>query len=118
MSSEPPKSIITTIMGHDLTQLRGAYKTVLMGVGMMGVMHLYLNYTNPLLIQSIVPLKGVFENKLVQIHLLGKPAIGDLKRPWKAAASPFAAFGGGEPVTDKKSVEGAEKRGTGGAKEE
>lgn len=120
MSQEPPKLITTTIMGHDLSQLRSAYKSVLTGVGMMVVMHVYFKYTNPLLIQSIIPLKGLFENKLVQIHVLGKPASGDLKRPWKAAASPFAGLGGGsgEQKTDKRSVEEAEKRGTGGAKEE
>jgi len=118
MSQDPPKLITTTIRGHDETQLKAAFKSVLTGVGMMVVMHVYFKYTNPLLIQSIIPLKGLFENKLVQIHLLNKPAIGDLKRPWKAAAGPFAGFGGGEPKTDKKSVEGVEKRGTGGAKEE
>ena len=118
MSQDPPKHITTTIRGHDETQLRAAYKSVLTGVGMMVLMHVYFKYTNPLLIQSIIPLKGVFENKLVRIHLFNKPAIGDLKRPWKAAAGPFAGFGGGEPTTDKKSVEEAEKRGAGGAKEE
>lgn len=119
MSGEPPKLITTTIMGYDQTQLKSALKSVAMGVGMMAFMHLYMKYKNPLLIQSIIPLKGVFDNKLVQIHLFNKPAIGDLKRPWKAAANPFAAFtGGGEPATDKASIEGAERRGTGGAKEE
>ncbi|KAF8468235.1 inorganic phosphate transporter Pho88 [Kalaharituber pfeilii] len=117
MSDEKPKLITTTIMGHDLSQLRAAYKSVLMGVGMMVVMHVYFKYTNPLVIQSIIPLKGVFENKLVQVHLLGKPAVGDLKRPWKSAAGPFGGLGG-DPQTDKKSVEGAERKGTGGAKEE
>ncbi|KAI5800147.1 inorganic phosphate transporter Pho88 [Peziza echinospora] len=119
MSTEPPKLITTTIRGHDETQLRAAYKSVAMGVGMMVVMHVYFKYTNPLLIQSVLPLKAVFENKLVQIHVLGHPASGDLKRPWKAAGNPFAALtGGGAPSTDKKGVEEAERKGTGGAKEE
>ncbi|KAI7362557.1 hypothetical protein KC336_g21677, partial [Hortaea werneckii] len=54
-------------------------------------------------------------------HILGQPASGDLKRPWKANAG-FAGMmqgqGQGEIKTDKKSIEAAEKAGRGGAKEE
>lgn len=118
MSGETqPKLITTTVKGYDETQLKSAYKSVLMGIGMMCVMHIYFKYTNPLLIQSIIPLKGAFESKLVQIHILGKPAVGDLKRPWKAAAGPFGGLTG-ETKDDKKSVEEAERSGMGGAKEE
>ena len=90
---------------------------MLMGVGMMGVMHLYFKYTNPLLIQSIIPLKGAFEGNLAKIHLFGQPAIGDLKRPWKAAGG-MMGMGGEGPKADKKSIEEAEKAGRGGVKEE
>jgi hypothetical protein len=96
-----------------------------MGIGMMAVMHLYFAYTNPLLIQSIIPLKGAFEGNLVKVHLLGQPATGDLARPWKAAAggmmgmmNPGGAGGAAEIKTDKKSIEKAERSGRGGAKEE
>ena len=90
-----------------------------MGIGMMAVMHLYFKYTNPLLIQSIIPLKGAFEGNEVKIHLFGKPAIGDLKRPFKAAAGLMSGLtGGAAPTQDKKSLEAAEKGGRGGAKDE
>jgi len=118
-SSEEPKLVTTTVHAYDLQQLRSLYKSQLMGVGMMAAMHLYMKYTNPLLIQSIIPLKGVFEGNLVKIHLFGKPAEGDLKRPFKAAAGFMAALQqGGEVASDKKAVEAAEKAGRGGAKEE
>jgi hypothetical protein len=82
-------------------------------------MHGYLKYTNPLLIQSIIPLKGVFDNNLVKIHLLGSPASGELKRPFKAAPGIMGALGGqGEVQSDRKSVEAAEKKGSGGVKDE
>lgn len=55
MSGEEPKLTTTTIGAYDQTQLRAAYKSVLMGVGMMAVMHIYFKYTNPLLIQSMFP---------------------------------------------------------------
>ncbi|GAM86361.1 hypothetical protein ANO11243_043750 [Dothideomycetidae sp. 11243] len=118
-STEEPKAVTTTVYAYDTEQLRALFKSQLMGVGMMGVMHLYFKYTNPLLIQSIIPLKGAFEGNLVKIHLFGQPAVGDLKRPWKAAGGFMGAMGGGSEIkTDKKSIEAAEKAGRGGVKEE
>jgi hypothetical protein len=117
-SAEEPKPVTTTIVEYDRQQLRSLLRAQLMGVGMMVVMHFYFKYTNPLIIQSIIPLKGVFEGNLVKIHLLGKPASGELKRPWKANSGIMGAMQSGEIKTDKKSVEAAEKSGRGGAKEE
>lgn len=120
-STEEPKAVTTTVHAYDLQQLRGLFKAQLMGVGMMGVMHLYFKYTNPLLIQSIIPLKGAFEGNLVKVHVFGKPATGDLKRPWKAAAGMMGMMGGqgaNEIKTDQKSFEAAEKSARSGVKEE
>jgi hypothetical protein len=117
-SAEEPKSTTTTIKEYDTNQLKALIRAQLMGIGMMGVMHIYFKYTNPLLIQSIIPLKGLFEGNLVKVHLLGKPAAGELKRPWKASAGLMGAMQSGEVKSDKKSVKDAEKSGRGGAKEE
>ncbi|EKG09809.1 Inorganic phosphate transporter Pho88 fungi [Macrophomina phaseolina MS6] len=117
-SGEEPKAVTTTVHAYDTAQLKQLYKTQLMGVGMMGVMHFYFKYTNPLLIQSIIPLKGAFEGNLVKIHLFGKPASGDLKRPFKASGGLMGAMAGGEIKTDKKSIEQAERAGRGGVKDE
>lgn len=116
-SGEEPKFVATTVKAYDLQKLRELFKAQLMGVGMMGVMHIYFKYTNPLLIQSIIPLKGAFEGNLVKIHLFGQPATGDLSRPWKAAGG-MMGMGGGEIKTDKKSIEAAERAGRGGVKDE
>jgi len=116
LSGEPEKLVTTTISQYDETQLKSAYKGILTGVAMVGFMHLYMKYTNPLLIQSIIPLKSALEGKLAQIHLFGSPAVGDLKRPWKATS--FMGTAGGETKSDKKSIEQAEKTFRGGAKEE
>ena len=115
-STEEPKAVTTTVHAYDLGQLRSLFKGQLMGVGMMAVMHIYFKYTNPLLIQSIIPLKGAFEGNLVKVHLFGQPAVGELKRPWKASGGFMGQ--GGEIKTDKKSIEQAERAGRGGAKEE
>lgn len=57
---------------------------------MMTVFHLYLKYTQPLFIQALMGLKNLYDAKPVAIHILGKPADGDLKRPWKGQSM----FGG------------------------
>lgn len=116
-SGEEPKAVTTTVHAYDIQQLRALFKAQLMGVGMMAVMHLYFKYTNPLLIQSIIPVKGLFEGNLVKIHLLGKPAVGELKRPWKQSAG-LMGLQSGDIKTDKKSIEEAERAGRGGVKEE
>ena len=116
-SGEEPKLVTTTIQEYDSNQLQSLYKSQLMGIAMMAFMHIYLKYTNPLVIQSIIPLKGAFEGNLIKVHLFGQAAAGDLKRPWKAAGG-MMGMGAGAPVTDKASVEAAERAGRGGAKEE
>jgi hypothetical protein len=118
-SAEEPKLVTTTIHKYDLDQMKALYKAQMMGVGMMAVMHLYFKYTNPLMIQSIIPLKGAFENNEVKIHLFGQSASGDLKRPFKAAPGLMSGLQGGAAANqDKKSIEAAEKAGRGGAKDE
>ena len=120
-SSEEGKLVTTTIQAYDAQQIKAAFRSQLMGLAMMCFMHLYMKYTNPLLIQSIIPFKGALEGNLVKVHLFGTPAVGELKRPWKAAGGLGGMMGGantGDIKTDKKSIELAEKSGRGGAKEE
>ncbi|ODQ63673.1 inorganic phosphate transport PHO88 [Nadsonia fulvescens var. elongata DSM 6958] len=116
--SDESKLITTTIRDYDLQQVKTATKGVFTGIAMMGFMHLYMQYTNPLLMQSIMPLKSAFEQPIVQIHLFGKPSSGDLKRPFKAPSLFNAGGAGADAKTDKKAVAEAEKAGSGGAKEE
>ncbi|KEY70347.1 hypothetical protein S7711_06821 [Stachybotrys chartarum IBT 7711] len=115
-SSEEGKLVTTTVHAYDTAQVRSNFRTAFMGIAMMGFMHLYMKYTNPLLIQSIIPVKGALENNLAKIHLWGQPAVGDLKRPFKAAQSFMNPTG--TTQSDKKAVEAAERAGRGGVKEE
>ena len=119
-TGEEAKPVTTTNMDYDKGQLRQLIRSQLMGVGMMAVMHLYMKYTNPLVIQSIIPVKSVLESNLAKIHIYGQPASGDLKRPFKQAQGFMSAMQGasGSVQSDKKAVEAAEKAGRGGAKEE
>src|SRR5271170_5796497 len=91
-STEQPPLITTTVQEYDTSQLKSAVKSTFMGIGMMGVMHLYFGYTQPLLVQSIMPIKTVVESKVAKVHLLGSQPVGDLKRPWKTGGL-FAGAG-------------------------
>jgi len=117
-SSEEGKLVTTTIHAYDVGQIKNLLRAQMMGVFMMAVMHLYMKYTNPLIIQSIIPLKGALESNMTKIHLWGQPASGDLKRPFKQPAGLMAGLQGGAAQSDKKAVEAAERAGRGGAKEE
>lgn len=103
-----PELVTTTVKEYDMLELQKAFKSVAMGVGMMGVMHVYFKFSQPLLVQSILPFKNALETKLAAIHVFGKPAIGEYKRPFKAAPGMFGGAAA-EPATDKKSIEAAEK---------
>lgn len=53
-----------------------------------------MKYTQPLFIQSIMTVKGLYDSKPAKVYLMGQPATGDLKRPWLAAAPGAGLFGG------------------------
>lgn len=120
MSGESePKAVVTTVKEYDLKQVDAQIKSIFTSLAMMGFMHIYLKYTNPLVMQSVSSVKSALEANIVKIHLFGAPASGDLKRPFKSAPGFLLAFTGGADVaTDKATVESAEVAGRGGIKEE
>ncbi|KAK1225552.1 phosphate transporter (Pho88) [Marasmius sp. AFHP31] len=112
--SEQPKLVTTTVRDYDLAEVSKLLRSVYMGVAMMAFLHGYMKYTQPLFVQSLMGLKGIYDAKPVAIHLLGKPAEGDLKRPFKTAAM-FGQDNG--PQTDNAAIAEAEKK-IGAKKEE
>ncbi|KAI0701231.1 inorganic phosphate transporter [Cytidiella melzeri] len=108
MTKEPGKLVTTTHREYDLGEVSKLVRGVYIGIAMMAVLHGYLHYTQPLFIQSLMGLKNLYEAKPVAIWVLGKPAEGDLKRPFKGAGGMFGAAA--EPQTDKAAIEEAEKR--------
>jgi hypothetical protein len=54
----------------------------------MGFLHFYFKFTQPLVLQSILPWKNLFAMAVVQIRIFGYAAEGKLARPWKAP-NPF-----------------------------
>lgn len=115
-----PKAVVTTVKEYDLKQIDQQIKGIFTSLAMMGFMHLYMKYTNPLVMQSVSSVKSALETNIVKIHLFGKPASGDLKRPFKAAPGFLQALQGAtsDVKTDKASIDAAEVAGAGGIKEE
>ena len=66
-------------------QLRSVY----MGMAMMGFMHGYMKFTQPLFVQAVMATKNLYDATPFKIHVLGQKAEGDLKRPWKAGGGMF-----------------------------
>ena len=115
-SAESSPLVTTTVKDYDMQQLLSAVKSAGMGLVMMAVMHLYLKFSQPLLVQSVMPLKSLLESKVARIHLFGAQPVGDLKRPWKATG--LFASTQGDVKTDKASIKKAEKETKVGVKEE
>lgn len=121
MSGETePKAVVTTVREYDLKQVNTQIRSIFTSLAMMGFMHIYMKYTNPLVMQSISSVKSALEANIVKIHLFGTPATGDLKRPFKAAPGLMQALSGAQQdvKTDKHSIENAEISGAGGIKED
>ncbi|GAA5894969.1 hypothetical protein JCM5296_000928 [Sporobolomyces johnsonii] len=107
MSGEGPTQVTTTIRDYDLAQTSQAVRSVLMGCAFMCFMHLYMKYTQPLFIQGIMPLKSLYDSKILKIHLFGQPATGSLKRPFEAPASIMGAAASGNASTSEGDKEPA-----------
>ncbi|KAI0761574.1 inorganic phosphate transporter [Trametes elegans] len=107
MNKDESKLVTTTVRDYDLGEVSKLMRAVYMGLAMMAFMHLYLGYTQPLFIQALMGFKTLYDAKPVAIHLFGKPAEGDLKRPFKAGGMFGAAS---DPLTDKAAIDEAEKK--------
>ncbi|KAG0305056.1 hypothetical protein BGZ98_004648 [Dissophora globulifera] len=105
-SGEQAKVVTTTNMEYDLEQNTQAQKQALIGLAVMVFLHFQWGMIRPLVVQSILPVKNVLQSKIAKVHLFGKPATGDLRRPWKAD-SPFAALSGGRDTRPSEATEKA-----------
>ncbi|KAI0723705.1 inorganic phosphate transporter [Fomitopsis betulina] len=101
------KLVTTTVREYDLTETSKLIRSVYMGVAMMAFMHIYMKFTQPLFVQALMGLKNVYDAKPIALYILGRPAEGDLKRPFKAGGFMGAAAA---PQTDKAAIDEAEKR--------
>lgn len=89
------ETVTTTNSDYDQADLQKFITTTATSLAVISVLHWQFNINQPLLVQSIMPLKNFLISKPVIIHVWGDAAEGDLKRPWKADANPLSAFMGG-----------------------
>ena len=78
-----------TIMEYDLEELQKVAKQALISFAIIMTIHSYWGYIQPLILQSILPYRNLLGSPLFQIHILGRPTNGVLRRPWKDP-NPFA----------------------------
>jgi len=87
-SSEQPAVKQMTVKEYDLSELKRLVTSNLFGIALLSFLHLKFAFVQPLFFQAIVPLKTLWSNPLVQIHLRKKSATGAIARPFKAP-NPF-----------------------------
>ena len=88
-STETPQMKEMTIRAYDESKLTEAMNQLIFSFLFMMFLHWKFEFVHPLLLQSIIPLKTAFFAPMVQLHIMGKPATGDLERPFKPPVNPF-----------------------------
>lgn len=91
-SDEPPTSTEMTLQKYDRMKTLDLIKQNLFNCSFVLFLHLKFGYIQPLIPQSILTLKTFFTTPIIKIHLLRFAPIGELSRPFKPPASPFAAL--------------------------
>lgn len=105
-----PETITTTIKDYDVDQLKQFIQSTMTSIVIISVMHFQFKFTQPLLMQSILPIKNLITHKEALIHLWGDAPEGPLARPF-VADNPLSGltsmFGGGSdaPAADAPAVD-------------
>jgi hypothetical protein len=89
------ETVTTTVSEYDQAEIQKFITTTATSLAVISVLHFQFGINQPLLVQSIMPLKNFLVTKPVIIHVWGDAAEGDLARPWKADSNPLAALMGG-----------------------
>lgn len=86
-ASDAEEPVLTkTIAEYDLEQVETLIKGMYTSWLMMGGMHFYMKYTQPMVMQGISPIKSVLEHPLFKAYIMGE----EVERPFgqQAAAAP------------------------------
>jgi hypothetical protein len=93
-----PETVTTTVKAYDIDQINQFIKSTVTSIFIISIMHWQFKFTQPLLMQSILPIKNLLTHKVALIHLWGDAPEGGLARPF-AADNPLGGltsmFGGG-----------------------
>ncbi|KAI8997640.1 inorganic phosphate transporter Pho88 [Pilobolus umbonatus] len=86
-----PEPVTTTIRDYDVDQIKQFIQSSATSIAIISLMHFQFKFTQPLLMQSILPIKNLLTHKVALIHLWGDAPEGALKRPF-IVESPFAGI--------------------------
>lgn len=92
-SGAAPETITTTVRDYDVDQIKQFIQSTMTSVLIISVMHFQFKFTQPLLMQSIMPIKNLITHKEALIHLWGDAPEAGLARPF-VAENPLAAITG------------------------
>jgi len=81
-AAAPASSSTTTVAQYDYDQVMSLVKNVLISSAITCFIHYKWNYVQPLFIQGLLNPVTFVGHPLFNIYFLGKPATGDLKRPF------------------------------------
>lgn len=109
ISQEPGELITTTNRDYDLMEIHKSVRSIILGMMFVALLHLYWGFSQPLLIQSVLPIKAALESREVKIWFWGRQATGNLKRPFKLGPGLFGMQAAQGPQTDKASIKEAEE---------
>ena len=87
-AQEISQSKQVTIYTHDREFLLALYKLPVRGLLVVAIMHFYMKSTKPLLLQTILPLKALWEADIFRVYVRGHATSGKLQRPWKKRKGP------------------------------
>ncbi|MCJ1303792.1 hypothetical protein MMC08_006603 [Hypocenomyce scalaris] len=76
-----------TVYKHDRQFLSALYKVPMRALLVIAFLHFYMKSTKSLLLQSILPLKHLWDAEVFQVHIRGRAGSGKLQRPWKQRKS-------------------------------
>lgn len=91
LPTNPPARQKISVMDYDLMECNKQIQQIVSGMAILGLLHWWLGFVQPLFIQSIIPWKNLLLTPLVRLHFWGAQVKDDesLKRPWKVP-NPFA----------------------------
>eukprot|EP01111_Echinosteliopsis_oligospora_P019298 TRINITY_DN927_c0_g1_i1.p1 TRINITY_DN927_c0_g1~~TRINITY_DN927_c0_g1_i1.p1 ORF type:complete len:218 (-),score=53.01 TRINITY_DN927_c0_g1_i1:53-706(-) len=89
---QPAVKIDESVKEYDMAQLKKVATQQIMGMVITTFLVFKFDLVQPLILQSILNPKTILTHPLFSIYVLGKPAEGSRKRPFKEE-SPFGALG-------------------------
>lgn len=95
-----------SVAEYDQGKIMDLVKQVCIGAAVCSGIHYKWEYAVPLVMQCIMTPMTVFESPVIQIHVLGKAAEGDLSRPFADAKGPFTMEA---PKTEEERAEQRKK---------